>query len=326
MYNKHFCKPALFFAAVLSVTGVFAFSVPVSAEDKTYTFLPNATIPHTMTVTSDTEDSSRPYTAVISTDADGQSQKEYVIASDLDDASDEDSALSSTIFQDGDVIIDDEAYLGVDKDKLDEKMQKFTTYGKAVFVSSSYGYENASDISSVYDQYIGLGKDGMLLLIDMTSRQILIYTDGAVKNTITSNYATTIADSVYEYASKDDYDGMAVEAFSEATRLMGGEKLAQPMKIVTSILLAVALGLFISFLIAEFSSGAISSSHTEFSMHRVNVYNKRKTFIRENREYAPRDSGGNGSGGDGGHSGGDSSSGGGHSGGSSGGSGGGHSF
>lgn len=279
MYNKHFCKPALFFAAVLSVTGVFAFSVPVSAEDKTYTFLPNATIPHTMTATSDTEDSSRPYTAVISTDADGQSQKEYVIASDLDDASDEDSALSSTIFQDGDVIIDDEAYLGVDKDKLDEEMQKFTTYGKAVFVSSSYGYENASDISSVYDQYIGLGKDGM-----------------------------------------------AVEAFSEATRLMGGEKLAQPMKIVTSILLAVALGLFISFLIAEFSSGAISSSHTEFSMHRVNVYNKRKTFIRENREYAPRDSGGNGSGGDGGHSGGDSSSGGGHSGGSSGGSGGGHSF
>ena len=240
--------------------------------------------------------------------------------------SDEDSPVATvTSFRDGDVFIQDDAYLGIDTAKVNDEMQKFTKYGKAAFVTTSDGHETASEIESVYDQYIGAGEDGMLLLIDMTSRQILIYTDGAVKKTITSSYATTIADNVYSKASAADYDGMAIEAFSEATSAMGGQKLAQPMKIVTSILLAVALGLFISFLIAEFSSGAISSSHTEFSMHRVNVYNKRKTFIRENREYAPRDSGGNGGGssGGGGFSGG-SGSGGGHSGGS--GAGGGHSF
>lgn len=232
-------------------------------------------------------------------------------------ATDTTSSAPGNAYADGKVIIDDSEVLLDDEESVAESMQDFTKYGKAAFVSLSAGYQSPSELSSVYDEYIGAGEDGMLLVIDMDSRQILIYTEGTVNKTIDTSYATTIADNIYTKAHDGDYDATVEEAFKEATSAMGGQKLAQPMKLITSLLTAVALGLFISFLIAEFSSGAISSTHTEFSMNRVKVFNRRKDFIRENREYAPQHTESSGGGG---------SSGGGYSGGSSGGSGGGHSF
>lgn len=228
------------------------------------------------------------------------------------------ASLSGNSYADGMVIIDDSASILSDEAAVAESMEDFTKYGKAAFVSANAGYESASELGGEYDEYIGYGEDGMLLLIDMNSRQILIYTEGTVNKTINSSYATTIADNIYTKAKAGDYDATVEEAFSEAASAMGGRKLAQPMKLVTSLLLAVALGLFISFLIAEFSSGALFGKDTQFSMNGVQVFNKRKNFIRENREYVPRNSESSGSGsgspgsGSGSGSGGSTGSGGGH--------------
>lgn len=238
----------------------------------------------------------------------------------LDDTSNDSSESSyvygSTVETYGDVIIDDEAALISDKESVKESMSSFTTYGKACFVSTYSGYENADEIESVYDEYIGYQEDGFLLLIDMSSRKILIYTDGNVYNRINENYANTIADNIYKSASSGNYDAVIEEAFKEATNLMAGQKIAQPMRIITSALMAIAFALLICFLIAQAAAGNFSTSHTEFSMNGVKILNKRRTFLRTEHIYSPRESGGSSGGSSGG-----GSSGGGHSGG-----GGGHSF
>lgn len=285
MFNKYKNKPAIFFALLFGAAQIFFMPLTAKAADN----------------------------SVDTVDYDDSLNELKEQENTTDDIVSEYGVSAGNIYQHGDATIVDDAYLVESERKLDEAMQPFTKYGKAVYVTTSTGYESAREIEPVYDAYIGKGQDGFLLLIDMSSRQILIYSDGNVYNTINESRANTIADNIYRYASKGNYDDMTVEAFTEATNLMSGQKIAQPMRIVTSALLALSIALLLVFLIAQSATLIFNRQKIIFSMDRIKVFNVRKNFIRQERIYDPPSSsssgGGGGSSGGGGHSGG----GGGHS-------------
>lgn len=221
----------------------------------------------------------------------------------------------TTPIVDGDVTIIDSQNLLQDTDAVEESMQNFTPYGKAVFISTAEGYRNASSIETLYDEYIGHGQDGMLFLIDMNSRQILIYTDGSVHSVINEAYANTITDNAYKKASDGDYDDTVEAVFDMAVRLMSGQKVAQPMRAITSFFMAICIAFIISFLIIKIAASGTSIKQTQISDDKIMSRVLYSNVYKHTHEYRSSDTsvGGGGSSGGGGGGGGSSGGGGGHS-------------
>lgn len=222
-------------------------------------------------------------------------------------------------------VISDEAMLLSESESADlsKKMQKITEYGNAAFISVDENYLSAQSYAqNCYRELFGTAS-GMVFLIDMDNRMIWIHSDGAVYKTVTKSYANTITDNVYKYASDGDYYKCAAEAFGQAKALLDGQKIAQPMKYISNLLLALILALLINFGIVKYFSGLKSPSEEKIlnSVRKKFTFTKPTAeFIRETKHYSPISTGSGGSssgGGGGGHSGGggshSSGGGGGHS-------------
>ena len=225
------------------------------------------------------------------------------------------------------VIIEDDADLLSDEEEalLASQMQAITSYGNAVFKSISYNNYSASWFAEdYYHRLLGTGASGSLFLIDMSNRELYIFSDGAVYRTITAAYANTITDNVYQYASDSDYYLCASTAFEQIHTLLSGRRIAQPMKYISNALLALILAALINYFVVMLLSKSSKPDTKEIldSVYaRFTFSNVQKKLSSQSKVYHPRSSGSSGShgGGGGGHSSGHS--GGGHSGG-----GGGHRF
>lgn len=108
----------------------------------------------------------------------------------------------------------------------------------------------------------------------------------------------------------------AREVFLSEQTLLEGRKIAQPMKYVSNLFLALALAILINYILVKLFSRAKSPSDREMlaaiaatqRMNHVDVQ-----FDRETKTYSPQSSGGGGGGRSGGGGGGSSGGGGGHS-------------
>jgi uncharacterized membrane protein YgcG/predicted RNA-binding Zn-ribbon protein involved in translation (DUF1610 family) len=226
------------------------------------------------------------------------------------------------------LIVNDEADLFSETElkSLEEEMAKTTEWGNAAVITTDYNDESSTRIYT-QNQYYTLfeNQSGAVFVIDMDNREIYLCTNGAIYKTVTSAYANTITDNVYRYASKSQYGKCATQTFVQINTLMGGAKIAQPMKYVSNALLALFFAfMFNYFFIKIFAaarkpsrSALLDSCDIKFS---ATDHGERMTG--QTKRYSPQssDSGSGGSGGGGGFSGG-----GGGGGGFSGG-GGGHSF
>lgn len=208
--------------------------------------------------------------------------------------------------------------------RLKEHMMPITEYGGVAFVSCLSNYDDAKTYAkSCYREYFGTGS-GTLFLIDMDNRQIYIFSDGKIYNTITSAKAEAITDNIYRLASARRYYECAAQAYDQIATLLQGGQIPQPMKHICNALLSLAISLLLVFVIANVRTRI--SKDTEEAIFQTDVAKGfsmgspyKKELIKEKRVRHTESSGGGGSGGGGG------SSGGGGGGGSSGG-GGGHSF
>lgn len=222
------------------------------------------------------------------------------------------------------VIIDDSADLlsEEEEDALLEEMKPITKFGNVAFVSilDNPSYSTQNYVSEYYRNHFGKSS-GTVFIIDMDERYIWIHSDGAIYKQITTSYANTITDNVYDYASDEEYYDCASLAFEQIYTVLEGGRIAQPMKYICNLLLALILALLINFFIVMGYSRCRKASTREVLTgiyHKVDILNPTVTHTYQTKQYSPQssDSGGH-SGGGGGHSGG----GGGHSGG-----GGGHRF
>ncbi|MCR4841791.1 MAG: TPM domain-containing protein [Eubacterium sp.] len=170
-----------------------------------------------------------------------------------------DTALTYTNRETGySAIVLDNAELlsGTERETLLNDMQALTAYGTVIF-SSDYaeGYSTDDYAESVLHSYVDNGDSGMVFEIDMSNRQIYIYSDGYIYDVVTSSYALTITDNVYTYASEGDYYSCAYNAFDQANSLLMGGKISQPMKHINNALMAIGIALAVVFIFV-YATGA----------------------------------------------------------------------
>ena len=146
------------------------------------------------------------------------------------------------------IIINDEEDLLSNEEEalLREKMSEITDYGNAAFVSVSQYEDTSTYAKNLYRSYFGTDS-GMLFVIDMGRRNTWIFCDGAIYRTIDKAYANTITDNIYLYARNGEYFSCAYNAFDQASVLLEGGRIAQPMKYISNILIACVLALLLNF-------------------------------------------------------------------------------
>ena len=65
---------------------------------------------------------------------------------------------------------------------------------------------------------------------------------------LSTSRAHSITDNVYSYASRGEYGTCAEEAFHEMAQVLRGEKIAEPMKVTSNILLALICAMLLTYL------------------------------------------------------------------------------
>ena len=224
------------------------------------------------------------------------------------------------------VVVEDDASLLTEDDisTLESSMEPLTAYGNVVFKSISENSSSASSYARNYYNSLFGSESGTLLLIDMDNRYIYIHNTGYISYHVTSSQCDIITDNIYRDASNSDYLSCGTNAYQQLFQVLEGERIAQPMKYICNLLLALILALLANYaLVRAFSSTRKPSTNQLLNgvFTKCELHNARAEFINETKVYSPvaksSPSGGGGGHSGGGHSGGGHSSGGGshHSGG-----------
>lgn len=215
------------------------------------------------------------------------------------------------------VIIEDNADLlsYEEEEQLANKMQDITKYGNVAFITNEEWCSSTSSFAeNAYRRLFGTDS-GTVFVIDMYNRNIWIFSDGKIYDTITVSYANIITDNTYKFATKEKYYECADEVFDEIYTLLSGHRIAQPMKYISNILIAVIVAFIINYFIIKLSlsNQKVNKKAVMAGMsYYCDIKNIQKYFTHQTKVYDPPSSSSSGShgGGGGGHS---SGGGGGHS-------------
>lgn len=221
------------------------------------------------------------------------------------------------------LIEDDENLIDESKIKsLAKEMSKLTEYGNIAFKSTSVTTSSTEYYArNYYHDKFGT-ESGTLFLIDMNNRKIYIFSDGYNYKYITKDKSLIITDNTYKYASRGDYYTCSVEAYKQMGIVLSNGKIAEPMRYISSFIIALIVSCFICYAKVFYDSKNKVASNKEILKSCDINYIIKDITVRETgqeSEYSPVSD----------YDGGSSSSGGGSSGGGGGGSsggGGGHSF
>ena len=197
-------------------------------------------------------------------------------------------------------------------EKLQKEMEPFTEYGNLAFVTRdrSGGYQGYISYAQAEAAKL-LHGNGALFLIDMKDRKAYFCTAGSTKRVLTNSKCRTITDNVYKLASRGEYYACASVAFRQVLSVMRGERIAQPLRMITSIFLGLLTGLLINFILIR-KSREIVDEESSVVIGTPDVFESSDAEITVYKRVSnDSDSGGGGSGGGGG--GGGSFGGGGHS-------------
>ena len=150
-----------------------------------------------------------------------------------------DTGYSVYLSDDEDLLTDGEERL------LVRDMTPITEYGNVGFVSGDSGSQTARWYAESRYQSVFGTDSGTMLVIDMDDREIRIHSDGKVYRTITNAKANTITDNIYRYATREEYYLCAEHAFEEILSVLKGQRIAQPMKVLSNICIALMIGLML---------------------------------------------------------------------------------
>ena len=214
------------------------------------------------------------------------------------------------------LVINDNANLLTEEEieKLKEDMQPLTEYGHIAFETINENYTTTEDYArEKYHSLFGT-ESGSLFLIDMDNRYIYIFSDGENYKYITNSKADIITDNIYTYATRGEYYECASLAYSQMYTILSGGKIAEPMRYISNIILALVIAFFINFMIIMTTARIPSASNNEVLQNcniDFDIRNVTGSKTGTHKVYSPPSSSGGGSSGGGGGGGGGSSGGGG---------------
>ena len=160
------------------------------------------------------------------------------------------STAAGAEFQKNLPYIQDDADLLTDAEEqaLYADMMPVCEYATPMFWTTRESGDYTTLARDFYHRRLANGESGTLFVINMHARQLTIFSDGAIYRVVTNGEAETITDNVYRMAGREDYYECASSVFQQIYRLLQGEQIARPMKLVSNILLALALSLLIVYL------------------------------------------------------------------------------
>ena len=218
------------------------------------------------------------------------------------------------------IIIDDQADLLTDEEekKLYETMSLLSEYGKVVFLTvNTNPYGTADSYSrAYYTEKFSDNTDGVIFIIDMSTRYLYINSCGSLRTKLDSGKGRSITDNVFRYARNGQYFKCAQKAFEQAYTVVSGKQIFEPMRYISSVFIGLCSSAFLGFLIAYLGFRLKKATVAE------NMANNKNSFVIRDFNaiktgthmvYSPQSDGGGSSGGGGGGGGGGGFSGGGHS-------------
>ncbi len=145
-------------------------------------------------------------------------------------------------------IIQDDADLLTDAEEkeLYGVMEAICEYGTPVLWTMREPGDYQSLADRHYRDLLGTSS-GTMLVMNMYERVLTIRSNGAISRTITNAEADTITDNIYRYAGSGRYYECARAAFEQIGKVLRGERIARPMKLISNVLLAVTLALMIVY-------------------------------------------------------------------------------
>ena len=229
----------------------------------------------------------------------------------------------------GNTLVYDDKYDVLDKKEkkaLLKLMDELSIYGNVCFVTDSEpGIADESDADRKADAYYYErfeDEDGLLLLFDYDEGyteeehcMMWMVTYGALEKKIRPSKCNTILDNAYNNNSYHDWYGSAASSFQQAYDLLETGRLAEPMKYISNIFLALILGLLINFIIAMWSIRSRIPGDDEVLLGLFQSYKTsgvKLDYVGTTRTYSPQSSSSGGGRSGGGGGGGHSHSGGGH--------------
>ena len=159
------------------------------------------------------------------------------------------SSLSEGMYQ---AVIDDKAGLlsAEEAEKVAAAMEPIKEFGHAGFLTYD-GYDSTDVLRKARkwgDIRFGEAKPYTVFIIDMATRRVGIYSSRSLYRLLSTSRAHSITDNVYSYASRGEYGACAEEAFHEMAQVLRGEKIAEPMKVTSNILLALICAMLLTYL------------------------------------------------------------------------------
>lgn len=149
------------------------------------------------------------------------------------------------------LVIEDRADLLTDSEEalLRNEMKDILNYGNAAFITSEeYNGSAEAFAESEYRRYFG-ADSGTLLLIDMYTRRIEIFSDGAIYKSISRTRAHEITDNAYTEASAGRYYSCASKIFDQIKTILDGGSITTPMKYATNAAFALGVVLIVNLII-----------------------------------------------------------------------------
>lgn len=142
-------------------------------------------------------------------------------------------------------VLQDDADLLSDAEEevLREEMLPICEFGTPMFWTTMEDGDYERLAENFFHSRLSLRESGILFVINMKARQLTIFSDGAIYRTVTDAEAVTITDNVFRMAGRGEYYACASSAFSQIQRLLRGERIARPMKIVSNGMLSLVLAL-----------------------------------------------------------------------------------
>lgn len=216
-------------------------------------------------------------------------------------------------------------------EKVIESMKPITEYGDVVFYSCWYENPYSNLIQSVYPDYdegaaslsvaerletqmFASSDSYCMLVIEMRTRDLGVFVGGKIGEQVSKSRCTTIADNIYRLAGKADYEGCGTKAFGQLLASIKGQKIAEPMKVASNVLLALILALLINYFLVRILHGNISKGQPTILDNYGNqfaIMPRTPLVMSTSRKYSPTKnshhsggrSGGGGFSGGGGHGG-----------------------
>ncbi len=163
---------------------------------------------------------------------------------DLAQYTNSDTGFRVIISDDADLLTDDE------EQKLIKDMAPNTEYGNVIFWSTEE-YANDEIDQARQARLACCGYDSAsIFAVNMKNRKLTIQSYGTMYKYVDDSKARSITDNASRFATNKEYYKCAEEVFSQIYTTVSGEKIAEPMKYASYVVISLMLGVIIALSVA----------------------------------------------------------------------------